>query len=180
MNCPVCKIEELNPVELEGDLQAFECPKCKGNFIPYFNYQKFLENRTLNMDIIDKVKFNKVFNNKDDDTLKNCPECGKVLIARKAGFGLEFYIEKCEHCSGIWLDNNEWNFLKESNLENNIYYIFSSSWQNYVHKQEVREIKINNIKKYFSDEQSEKIIDFLDWLDNQENKREIQTYIISN
>ena len=38
MNCPVCKIEELNPVELEGDLQAFECPKCKGNFIPYFNY----------------------------------------------------------------------------------------------------------------------------------------------
>ena len=117
---------------------------------------------------------------KDDGTLKNCPECGKVLIARKAGFGLEFYIEKCGHCSGIWLDNNEWNFLKESNLENNIYYIFSSSWQNYVHKQEVREIKINNIKKYFSDEQSEKIIDFLDWLDNQENKREIQSYIISN
>ncbi|NQZ56771.1 MAG: zf-TFIIB domain-containing protein [Lentisphaeraceae bacterium] len=30
----------------------------------------------------------------------------------RVGHGLQFYVERCATCGGVWLDKNEWESLK--------------------------------------------------------------------
>jgi Zn-finger nucleic acid-binding protein len=56
----------------------------------------------------------------------------KARVGRK----LEFYIDRCSHCHGTWLDKNEWENLRQMDLHHQIHYIFSNAWQFSVRKEQ--------------------------------------------
>ena len=63
---------------------------------------------------LDEKPFSDVtFEVKDVQGAKICPECGRILLKYKVGHGLDFFVDHCSGCGGIWLDKNEWNALKE-------------------------------------------------------------------
>lgn len=41
-------------------------------------------------------------------TGKLCPECTRILLPSKVGHGLDFRIDRCGNCGGMWFDANEW------------------------------------------------------------------------
>lgn len=45
------------------------------------------------------------------------------------GSKINFYIDRCGHCNGVWLDKNEWEVLKAADLHDEINRIFTSPWQ---------------------------------------------------
>jgi len=47
---------------------------------------------------------------------KICPDCGRILIKYRVDNSLDFYVEHCGNCNGIWFDKNEWDNIKLNNL----------------------------------------------------------------
>lgn len=179
MKCPNCESTSSKQIKLDDCLDGINCNNCNGIWIPSTNYFKFIEINKPDLSLINPVDMQKVFSKKDSETGKVCPDCGKQVIARKAGFGAEFKVDRCDHCFGIWLDDNEWSLLKDKNLNTAIYYMFTSSWEAKVRTQTEFNLKMDAIKKKFDKTQSIKIVDFLEWLEQQENKNELISYINS-
>jgi hypothetical protein len=44
----------------------------------------------------------------DRGRVKLCPECGRILINYGVVRDLNFTLEQCGHCHGVWFDKNEW------------------------------------------------------------------------
>ncbi|WP_053227981.1 zf-TFIIB domain-containing protein [Spirochaeta cellobiosiphila] len=179
MKCPNCSSFESKHIELDNSLEAYCCSECKGVWIPSRNYIKFVSQNNFSYEGLDENIFSLIFSDKDSQNAKVCPDCGKAVVSSKAGFGASFYVDRCDNCFGIWLDENEWEKLKEKGLHTAIYYMFSSSWKHKVRKQTQMEIKVQSIKDNFEPEQAQKILDFMNWLVNQEDKDKIQSFLIS-
>jgi Zn-finger nucleic acid-binding protein len=178
MTCPNCQSSTMTLTKLEDNLEAQHCSSCQGTWIPSRNYFRFMDGSRPDLNHMDKIDFQKVFSPKDSTNKKICPDCGKPITSRKAGFGANFLVERCEHCFGIWLDEKEWELLKSKKLHNAIYYFFSSSWQSRVKTQSEIDQRLSSIRSTLNNEQSVKVSEFLMWLETQENKDEIKAYLL--
>ena len=81
----------------------------------YEDYWKWYSQNTE-----EKVKWHEIKNHLDvlDSTnAKICPDCGRILIKYKVDNRLDFYLDQCGGCNGIWFDKNEWENLKLNNLQ---------------------------------------------------------------
>lgn len=179
MKCPNCESMDSVNLTLEDNLHAIKCNNCEGIWIPSTNYLKYIESNKPDLSLLNPTDMQKVFSEKDTETGKKCPDCGKQVVARKAGFGAEFKVDRCDHCYGIWLDRDEWELLKSKNLNTVIYYMFTSTWEMKVRSQTEFSLKLKAIEKNFSEDQSTKIVDFLKWLEQQDNKHELLSYMNS-
>jgi Zn-finger nucleic acid-binding protein len=128
MQCLVCEDQQLSQKFIDNNLEGFFCSKCCGIWIQAKAYWNFIhslntvlpekpESETLNVPVY------------DTSIMKICPDCGHFLTKRKVGHGLDFHIDRCQCCGGVWLDKNEWDVLKSRNLHDVIHLIFSQEWQ---------------------------------------------------
>ena len=137
MKCPVCKTSQVNPVALEENLPAAMCEQCNGHWLSSKNYSRWLDKHGPTLP---EKPFSEVsFEIKDAQQAKICPECGMILLKFKVGHGLDFFVDHCPGCGGVWLDTNEWNALKEKDLHDEIHRIFSITWQKGVREGKMKE-----------------------------------------
>jgi Zn-finger nucleic acid-binding protein len=137
MDCPVCKTSKIKPVELEKNLTAAACEACGGYWVSSNNYASWLEKHGPSLP---EKPFSEVtFEVKEAQEAKICPECRRILLKYKVGHGLDFYVDHCSGCGGVWLDKNEWRALKARNLHDEIHRIFSTSWQRQIKHEEMKE-----------------------------------------
>lgn len=151
MKCPVCHIESLREVSLSTGLLAHQCTNCLGHWLPSERYWEWLDYReqaqgshkredkstvksAAKRDISNSPR--SVINLStgllpvvDNTTANFCADCSRLMTKTKVGRGLSFYIDRCSHCHGVWLDQNEWENLVQMDLHHQIHYMFSSAWQ---------------------------------------------------
>ena len=135
MKCPICNTDSLNEVNLSAGLLAHQCTHCFGHWIPSERYWDWLEGRNqdaqqsatqdcppinLSSGLLPVV---------DNTTANFCADCSRLMTKSKVGRGLSFYVDRCSHCHGVWLDQNEWENLVQMNLHHQIHYMFSRAWQ---------------------------------------------------
>ncbi|MGC1305807.1 MAG: zf-TFIIB domain-containing protein [Phormidesmis sp.] len=140
MKCPVCHCRSLNEVNLDTGLFAQQCNRCFGHWISSEDYWDWLEQRTqrkagnppapvhLNVGshLLPVV---------DNTTANFCADCSRLMTKAQVGRGLNFYLDRCSHCHGVWLDQNEWENLTQMDLHHQIHYMFSNTWQFSVRKE---------------------------------------------
>jgi Zn-finger nucleic acid-binding protein len=137
MQCPVCKTKHLEPVELEDRLTAAGCGGCGGRWVSRQAYDRWLKGHG---DTLPEKPFSEVSVEVGEvGEAKICPDCGRILLKYKAGHGLDFFVDHCGGCGGVWLDRNEWDALRERNLHDEIHRVFSTSWQAQVRGEAMRE-----------------------------------------
>ncbi|MEO1635155.1 MAG: zf-TFIIB domain-containing protein, partial [Cyanobacteria bacterium J06631_9] len=138
MKCPICHTPTLNPVNLSTGLAAHQCSQCFGHWISSDNYWQWLERReqtekeqpTKAVANLDKsATGNRLPPVVDNRTANFCADCKRLMTKTKVGRGLSFYIDRCSHCHGVWLDQNELENLIQKDLHHQIHYMFSSAWQ---------------------------------------------------
>ena len=112
----------------------------------------------------------------DAPQAKICPDCGRILIKFKVGHGIDFKLDHCNGCNGVWFDKNEWEMLESRNLHDEIHKIFTTAWQN--------EIRLEEKNKYFDDMYRQKfgsdypkIKEFKAWIDAHEMKATILAFL---
>ncbi|MEM6449599.1 MAG: zf-TFIIB domain-containing protein [Cyanobacteria bacterium P01_D01_bin.105] len=143
MECPICHKHSLHEVRLDTGLLAHQCHQCFGYWISSEHYWEWLQyreqeqrlspaphpavQRLATADSLPPVN--------DNSTANLCADCGRLMTKAKVGRGLNFYLDRCSHCHGVWLDQHEWDHLKQQDLHHKIHYMFSSAWQFSVRKE---------------------------------------------
>lgn len=136
MQCPVCKINSLGPINLVNQLPARQCSRCAGISISSNAYMGWL--RATGSALPEKPASISVDSAWDADTLKICPDCGHLMRRFKIFPDIEFYLDRCSHCNGIWFDHHEWEALADRNLHDNIHEFFTRPWQDKLHAEEAK------------------------------------------
>lgn len=175
MQCPVCKTKQCNPVDLEDNLKAVACDMCGGHWISNQNYSAWLDKHgeTLPEKPFSEVEFDVA----DVKDAKICPDCGRILLKYKVGHGLNFFVEHCPGCGGIWLDANEWNALKERNLHDEIHKMFSTSRQSSVRVEQMAEKLDRVYANRFGADVYEKAKEIRQWLQDTPQKQAVLAFL---
>lgn len=175
MKCPVCTTRKLEKTELERNLKADTCAKCGGHWLSSGNYAIWLKQHGPTLP---EKPFSEVsFDIKDSEKAKICPQCGSILLKYKVGHGLDFYLDHCVGCGGVWLDRNEWEALKDRNLHDEIHRIFSTAWQKKIRMEKMHEELDNMYRHRFGDEEYNKIKEMREWIHTHPQKLAILSFL---
>lgn len=177
MNCQVCKKGQFEFKEIHNNLKAKECNSCNGIWISYSNYNKYLE---LNPPMIEDINFANLepcSNDNDSLDAKICYDCGAILVKTMVGFDINFYVDRCPSCHGIWLDNGEWDKLSKNHIENLINFFFTDYWKNRIFDYNKEKRWKQLLQREVGSGNLLKIFDFIDWLKKQDKKENIIAYI---
>ena len=176
MKCPVCKNYALAAKELEQNLSSQNCPNCRGRWIGSFQYWKWRQAsgksiaETPSSDESDLPV-------KDSSNAKLCPECGHFLRRYPVGHDIDFSLDRCGNCGGMWFDQNEWEVLKNRNLRDDVHKIFSEIWQRQLKDQQHQAEMEAFYKKKFGPDDYHKALDIKSWLDAHPNKSALRAFL---
>jgi Zn-finger nucleic acid-binding protein len=138
MKCPVCRTETFQPCQLSNGLDAHQCQKCSGIWIASLNYFAWL--RQLNKPFPDIAPGAETFPAWDIAQAKICPDCGHLLTRYKIWPNIEFFLDHCGSCNGIWFDCDEWQVIETHNLHDDLNQVFTKPWQRKIKEDEGRQV----------------------------------------
>jgi Zn-finger nucleic acid-binding protein len=122
-NCPACQSATLQSTNLEAHLAASLCSSCDGHWVTVDDYHTWLGSSpqavttTAPADVEDST--HAIF----------CPACSQLMRKTNVGHDLNFYLDQCPCCHGIWFDQHEWDNLKSKNLHTQVQQMSSAAWQ---------------------------------------------------
>lgn len=161
MKCPVCSQNTLFQVDLEDGLKALQCKQCKGIWIPSMNYYRWLKNIETLPDNLEPADFMSI---EENQAMKLSPETGRGLRRYKVFPDVEFYIDRDESTNSIWLDANEWEYLKSRNVHDNLHLIFMPKWQKALRDEESRKVFEELYKQRFGEDDYKRLKDIREWI----------------
>ena len=175
MKCPACSSKRTSQISLTENLLATQCDSCQGVWIPHKNYEAW--QKTFEEPLPEKSFTEVDLEIEDRPGAKVCPQCGKILLKFKVGHGLDFFVDTCSACGGIWLDKHEWDALKAKNLHDEIHRIFSTSWQKQIREDRLEETMEKVFRNRFGSETFQKVSEIKSWLNDQPNKDELMAFL---
>jgi Zn-finger nucleic acid-binding protein len=177
MKCPVCNSYELAEYELEPLLSSERCGNCEGNFIKGATYWSWLEKHGPNLP--EKNADTGGFERRESPDLLHCPDCHWAMTKYRVGRGIDFVLDQCSSCKGIWLDRNEWETLKARNLHDDIHAMLTSFWQAEATREARRKKTEANLVNRFGEKEYADLKRFREWIYGHERKSELLAYLTS-
>ena len=175
MKCPVCRTQDLRPTMIEEMLPAMGCSVCGGTFLSLLYYRHWAENHkaepaspeTTGVSLVPDVAVNAL----------NCPKCSRVMTKYKVSGSVANRLDLCVSCDEVWLDRGEWELLEALHLSHQMPSIFTDSWQRRLRSQKTEETRRSILQKTVGTESAAKVEEFRAWLNTQDLKSTILTYL---
>lgn len=175
LTCPLCHPKVLNAVTLESDLTAQQCPECHGIWLNMTQYVAWVRAHS------DSPTFEETetISGTDDEKFKRCPEDDHALGRYKVGHGVDFTLDRCATCNGVWLNGGEWEALKHKGLHTQIHSVFTSAWQHAIREDEYRRTTEAFYTEKFGAERYTEIRRIKEWLNAQPEKSMLVAYLLA-
>jgi len=176
MQCPVCKNNSLEETIIPSNLKAFSCSVCNGNWVRFDDYDfcnKSLVQSPANIE--SKENYAPIYDSKQ---AKFCPDCGHILIRYQIHKDIDFSVDHCGTCNGVWLDKNEWESLIANNLHHLMNNFFTSPWQNKLRDELAKERFEKLYIDQFGSQDYEKLKELRAWLYDNKNNRQMIAYLL--
>jgi Zn-finger nucleic acid-binding protein len=106
-----------------------------------------------------------------------CPTCGTILIRFKVSHEIDFSLDRCGKCGGIWFDSKEWEILKSHGWHDDIHRIFSRPWQAEILRQEHQKNRERILIEKFGMEDLAEVRRIKSWLNNHPHKQELYAFL---
>ncbi len=175
MNCPICKTTQLVPTSLENGPGAFRCENCSGTFISSTDYWPWLKTQQPDST---KISISETPAQVIEAALaKVCPQCGHLMRRYKIWPEVEFYLDTCNHCNGIWLDKNEWQVLESHHQQGKINLFFTQPWQSQLHAEETRQHLAAIYQTRFGVEDYTRLKEIKAWIDQHKERGAMLPYL---
>ncbi len=175
MDCPVCEKSNLKREKMDQDLVGYSCGTCEGHWIGANDYADWLDKAG---EVLPEKPFSDISIEVNDNTqAKLCPGCGRIMVKYKVGHGLDFHLDRCGGCGGVWLDTNEWKAMKDRNLHDEIGSVFTAPWQAQIRQKQNAQVLDAIYSKRFGEEDYQKIINMRQWLDAHPHRQAILHFL---
>lgn len=176
--CPVCKnILELS--NLENSLPVMNCSSCGGTWLRANEYARWLKSETPGF--FDEEKANEVskrFPMAESNKAAICPDCGHFLRKYKIGAKVDFHLDRCNNCNGVWLDKNEWEALAAADLHDEINQFFTKSWQQSILDKTTSSKFDKMYLERFGEGDYQKIKEIRGWLQEHPNRNNLIAFLL--
>lgn len=162
---------------MEEHLSSHRCPGCDGQWIRGERYYLWLDSHEDEPETAGEEEARVTVH--DSAGAKLCPECGRLLTRFQVGHGVEFAIDRCGGCGGIWLDAREWEVLRGKGLHDDVHFVFSAAWQSEIQRQRRRQ----NAERLLAEKLGEPDFDELkrirEWIDSHPRRNEIYAFLLN-
>jgi Zn-finger nucleic acid-binding protein len=176
MQCPVCRTTTLEAEDLERNLRTLRCGHCGGHWVQAYQYWMWLEEHSRAQP--ERPAEETVQLPVEDSPAKVCPECQHILWHNRVGHGLDFYIDRCSHCGGLWFDRNEWVVLKSRNLHDDVHFVFNQAWQHRVALEDRAENTQELLTRLLGPEDLAEARRVKAWIDAHPRKDLLRSYLV--
>lgn len=127
MKCPVCKEDTLLSENLESGPPAKKCGRCHGIWISFEPYAAWLDTRGSSLPEGGSGPAPEPA--EDMRGAKLCPECGRIMPRYRILPEVEFCLNHCGSCGGIWFDKDEYEALASRGMLDKFTSFFTREWQ---------------------------------------------------
>ncbi len=182
MLSPIDHKTGLETVEVEPRLSAMRCPASGGMWLRPSAFWKWRESRDAEPVMQDEAPSADSGTDlpapQDSPAGKRCPEDGHFLIRHRVGHGLDFHLDRCARCGGMWFDRHEWDALTRHGLSKDLHLIFTSAWQAEVRRQHARQSHEARLVEQFGEDTFRRLREVRAWLDAHAHRRELVSYLL--
>lgn len=175
--CPACRDAKLEPAQLEPLLPTHRCQRCGGHWIGGEHYRRWLEHPDRRPDHANVQTTGDLH---DSTRAMICPDCGKLLARYRVGHGLDFFIDRCAGCGGVWLDAHEWEALGRSGLQDRIHLVFSTAWQAQIVRQQQQRAADQLLIDRIGPKDFDRLKSLTEWIESHPHEREIAAYLLEH
>jgi Zn-finger nucleic acid-binding protein len=174
VSCPACKgIYEKK--SLAKHLLGRSCKSCQGVTFTLSDYLCFLSRSEPVEEQLEQNVENSVL--KDDTKKAMVCSCGQVMSKFRISHDSDRRVDYCSGCQSIWLDQGEWEHLKESDLHRCINKIFTDPYQRNLRLQGTKVVLNKNYEEQLGVKDYERLKDVRDWISNDSNKDLLMAYL---
>jgi Zn-finger nucleic acid-binding protein len=177
--CPICKNYILQPSTFENSLPVMSCNSCGGSWLRANEYALWLKSQNPGSFDEEKIKeAGERFPVVESNNAAVCPDCGRFLRKYRIGADINFHLDRCNNCNGVWLDKNEWESLKMADLHDEINQFFTKPWQQNVQDKKIAG-KLDAIyQTKFGEDDYKKIKDIREWLQDHPNRNHLLAFLL--
>jgi len=162
MNCPVDEGQALEAVTLEAGLPAHRCAVCTGVWLSSNEYLRWVMARPALLPEV--AAGDGPVPTWDTQTLKLCPDCGHYLTRYRVLPNVQFWLDRCGHCNGVWFDQQEWETVTARNLQDKVNQFFTKPYQEKLRQAEAAAQMERLYRQKFSAEDYDRIKEVYAWL----------------
>ena len=137
-HCPACDTA-LQPIRLERALPAHACPNCQGIWLSAEEYFAWNHLQLTPADLSPEQQFELPYPLLDNNKALQCPDCRRFLRRYQVWPTIDFHLDHCSHCFGVWFDAHEWQTLQSQALHNKLHLFFSDQWQETLRSVEMKQ-----------------------------------------
>ncbi|MEM9914665.1 MAG: zf-TFIIB domain-containing protein [Planctomycetota bacterium] len=178
MYSPIHNNIKLQPKTVPPGIEVMSCPESGGQWISSAAYWKWRETLAEPIPNLDLGRpEGQDLAREDSAAGKRCPVDGAFLIRHRVGHGLDFYLDRCGMCGGVWLDAGEWEALQARGLHDDLHLIFSSAWQAEVRRQQRSEADERLLLKRLGEADLNKTKAIRRWIESHPEANLIQTIL---
>ena len=177
--CPVCKHNYLKAAEIENGLPALECAACGGVWLRSNEYLLWVKTQTPGtFDESQAKEASQRYPVRESEQALLCPDCGYFLRKHRISSEIEFHLDRCNHCNGVWLDKNEWETLKAADLHDEINQMFTKPWQKMV-KDKILAAHFDQLyAERFGEQDYQKVREVRAWLAENPNRSTLLAFLM--
>jgi Zn-finger nucleic acid-binding protein len=177
--CPACKNVVLELSILDNALPVLTCSVCGGSWLRANEYAIWLKSQKPGY--FDEARIKEAsqrFPVVESNKAVVCPDCGHFLRKFKIGAKIDFHLNHCHHCNGVWLDKNEWESLKMADLHDEINQFFTEPWQRDI-QNKITASKFDALYlERFGESDYQKIKEIRAWLQENPNQNNLIAFLL--
>ena len=178
-NCPACKHVSLVMTNIEDGLPVLTCSVCHGSWLRANEYARWLKSQSPGTFAEDQTKdASERFAIVESNKAITCPDCGRFLRKYRIGATVDFHIDRCNHCNGVWLEANEWQALKAGDLHDEVNQFFTKPWQDSIQSKATAATLDAIYLQRFGATDYQKIRQMRDWLKEHPNRNMLIAFML--
>lgn len=177
MKCPNC-FSPMKKMLLDDRIPGHVCTSCEGVWISSVEYADWMDAQkgtdSPDASFSEETALPEVAIRKP----LLCPDCGRIIKRYKIWPNVEFYLDRCGGCNGIWFDKNEWDVLADYELTKHLNMLFSDEWQKSLRKEEMAGRLTAMYSDRFGEVDYSKLKEIREWIYSNESRDQLIAYLM--